>query len=103
LKENIVDATPKLDALMQVKVRNYGLKAEPNSKFIGFIAQELREIFPSMVEENPDEDESGEKTGEVTLAVKTTVLIPMLVKAIQELKAIVDAQAARITSLESAP
>jgi hypothetical protein len=103
LKENIVDATPKLDALMQVKVRNYGLKAEPNSKFIGFIAQELREIFPSMVEENPDEDESGEKTGEVTLAVKTTVFIPMLVKAIQEQQALITALTTRITALESAP
>jgi hypothetical protein len=87
LKENIVDATPKLDDLMQVKVRNYGLKSEPNSKFIGFVAQELREVFPAMIEESLDEDESGEKTGEVTLSVKTTVLIPILVKAIQELNA----------------
>jgi hypothetical protein len=96
LKENIVDATPKLDDLMKVKVRNYGLKAEPNSKFIGFIAQEIREVFPSMIEENFDENENGEKTGEVTLAVKTTVLIPMLVKAIQELKTENDALKARL-------
>jgi hypothetical protein len=94
LKENIVDATPKLDDLMKVKVRNYGLKAEPNSKFIGFIAQELQEVFPSMIETFEDEDEKGEKTGEVTLGVKTTVLVPMLVKAIQELNA-------KVTALEN--
>jgi hypothetical protein len=94
LKENIIDATPKLAELMQVKVRNYGLKSEPNSKFLGFIAQELREIFPSMIEETPDEDENGEPTGEVTLGIKTTVFVPILVKAIQELNA-------KVTALEA--
>jgi len=101
LKENIVDATPKLDDLMKVKVRNYGLKAEENSKFIGFIAQELREVFPSIIEENLDEDENGKKNGEVTLSVKTTVLIPILVKAIQEQQAIITDLKSRITALES--
>jgi hypothetical protein len=100
LKENIVDATPKLEKVMQLQVKNYAFKSNPEFKQIGFIAQELQQIFPSLIEENPDEDENGEKTGEITLGVKTTVLIPILVKAIQELNAKVDAQAARIAVLE---
>jgi hypothetical protein len=54
LKENIIDATPKLAGLLQVKVRNYNLKSDPTHKQIGVIAQELEEIFPSMIEESPD-------------------------------------------------
>jgi len=62
----------------------------------------LQQVFPSLIEETPDQDENGEKTGEVTLGVKTSVLIPILVKAIQELNAKVEAQAVRIAELEGA-
>jgi hypothetical protein len=96
LKENIVDATPKLEKLNQLRVVNYNLKSDPDVKQIGFIAQEIEQVFPSLVQ---DCDEDGE--GGYFKSVKTTVLIPILVKAIQELKATVDAQAARIAALES--
>jgi hypothetical protein len=85
LKENIVDTTPKLDDLLKVKVRNYNLIADPNLKQIGFIAQELEEVFPSLVEEHKDLDENKNDLGTTTKSIKTTVLIPILVKAIQEL------------------
>ena len=82
LKENIVDATPKLDGLMQVKVRNYNLKDDVNkTKQIGVVAQELETIFPGMIETDGD----GIK------AVKYSVFVPMLLKAIQELKTEFDA------------
>jgi hypothetical protein len=89
LKENIVDATPKLDKLMQVKVRNYNLIGD-ELKQIGFVAQELETIFPSLIDNVPDVDKNKEPTGEITKGVKLTVMIPILVKAIQELKAEVD-------------
>ena len=102
LKENIVDATPKLDDLMQLKVRNFTLKAdETKTKQLGFIAQEIQQVFPACVESFDDLDqETKEKTGE-TLTVKTAILIPMLVKAIQELNAKVDAQALEIATLKA--
>ena len=75
LKENIVDATPKLDNLLKLKVRNFNLIGDDN-KQIGFIAQEFEEVFPSMID---IDGKSGKK------AIKTSVLVPMLVKAIQEL------------------
>ena len=109
LKENIVDASPKLASLMQVKVRNYNLKTDQTHKQIGVIAQELEQVFPSMVEETPDRDIDGNDLGTTTKAVKYSVFVPMLIKAIQELKAINDQQAetinaltARITALENA-
>jgi hypothetical protein len=87
-KENIVDATPKLADIMNLKVRNFNLKGE-KTKQIGFIAQEFEEVFPSMI------DISKEKnTKETYKSIKTSVLIPMLVKSIQELSA-------KITLLEN--
>jgi hypothetical protein len=53
LKENIVDASPKLDDLMQVKIRNYNLIGEER-KQLGVVAQELEEVFPALVYETPD-------------------------------------------------
>jgi hypothetical protein len=102
LKENIVDATPKLDDLMQVKIRNFNLIADKKkSKQIGVIAQELEQIFPALVEETPDRDEEGHVLDTTTKQVKYSVFVPMLIKAIQELNAKVDAQAATITALQA--
>jgi hypothetical protein len=81
LKENIVDATPKLADLMQVQVRNYNLKIKPEEKHIGVIAQELETVFPGLVET----DNEGIKN------VKYSIFVPMLIKAIQELKTEFDA------------
>lgn len=53
LKENIVDATPKLDKLMNVKVKNFNYIGKED-KQIGVIAQEIEEVFPSVVFETKD-------------------------------------------------
>ena len=90
LKENIVDATPKLADLMQVKVRNYNLIGN-TTKQLGVVAQELEQVFPAMIEETPDRDTKGNDLGTTTKAVKYSVFVPMLIKAIQELKAEFDA------------
>jgi hypothetical protein len=76
LKENIVNATPKLNDLLNLKVRNFNFIGE-NEKQLGFIAQEFEEVFPNLIEVDL-------KTKNKT--IKTSVLVPMLVKAIQELK-----------------
>jgi hypothetical protein len=99
VKENIIDATPKLNDVMRLQVRNFNLKAEPTNKQIGFIAQELEQVFPSMVEESFDRDEDGNILEETTKSIKTSVLIPVLVKAIQEQQAMIASQSELITSL----
>jgi hypothetical protein len=90
LKENIVDASPKLADLMQVKVRNYNLIGDI-TKQIGVVAQELETVFPSMIDETTDKDAEGNDIGTTTKSVKYSVFVPMLIKAIQELKAEFDA------------
>jgi len=84
LKENIVDATPKLDDLMKVKIRNYNFIGQED-KQIGVIAQEIENVFPNLVEDTKDPESE-----ETTKSVKYSVLVPIMLKAIQELKAEVD-------------
>jgi Protein involved in vacuole import and degradation len=88
-KENIVDATPKLGDIAKLKVRNFNLKGE-STKQIGFIAQEFEEVFPNMVDVSTERGTDGE----TYKSIKTSVLVPMLVKAIQELSA-------KVTALEN--
>jgi hypothetical protein len=84
LKENIVDATPKLDEINQVRIVNFNyiddINEETNApvKQIGVVAQELEEIFPGLVYECGD-------TEVPTKSVKYSVFVPMLIKAVQEL------------------
>ena len=90
IKENIVDATPKLESLKQVRIVNFNLIGD-NQKQIGVVAQELEQIFPGMVEE----DSEGMK------AVKYSVFVPMLVKAIQEQQAMIDTMKQEIAELKA--
>ena len=100
LKENVVDANPQLNKLMQTRVVNYNLIGD-DLKQIGWVAQDLEQIFPSMVFESPDKTPEGEDLGTTTKGVKLTVFIPILVKAIQEQQALITALTERITALEN--
>ena len=86
LKENITDATDKLNDLLNVQIRNFNFKNLPEFKQIGVIAQELELVFPGLVKTNED----GLKS------VKYSVFVPMLIKAIQELAAKVEALEAAV-------
>jgi hypothetical protein len=101
LKENVVNATPKLDKLNQVRIVNYNLIGD-TQKQIGVIAQELEEVCPSMVEETADRDAEGNDLGTTTKSVKYSVFVPMLIKAVQEQQALITALTTRITALEAA-
>jgi hypothetical protein len=100
LKENIIDATPKLDKLLQVKIRNYNLKTDPDQKQIGVIAQELESVFPSLIEETEDKDKDNNDLGTTTKAVKYSVFVPILIKAIQEQQALITNLTSRLEALE---
>lgn len=124
IKENIEDATPKLDDLMKVKVRNYNLIGD-DKKQIGVIAQELEEVFPAMVDESEDFDEvevpkvdeegneilneKGEvvttkervSKGTTTKSVKYSVFVPMLIKAMQEQQEQIKSLTEQVEALKS--
>lgn len=86
VKENIVEARNYLEDLMKLRVVKYSLKDEhaTEANKLGFIAQEFEQVFPSMVSTSEKGDIKDFKS------IKTSVLIPMLVKVIQELKKEID-------------
>ena len=104
LKENIVDANPQLEKIKQLQVRNFNLKAEPDKKLIGLVAQEAETIFPKLIDETEDtkNDENGAivKTGETTKSIKYSVFVPVLIKAIQEQQEQIEALQAEINTLK---
>jgi hypothetical protein len=96
-KTDVTDATPKLADINRLRVVNYTSTLQPEAgKLLGFVAQEVAEVFPALVEANVIEDEDGNVTGEGPLAVKWSILVPALVKAVQELTT-------RLETLEGTP
>ena len=82
-KENIVDSENQLDKINQLRVRDYNkINDSSKKKHIGFIAQELQEVFPHLVIEAEDEMKS--------LQIYKIGIVPLLVKAVQELSAEVE-------------
>ena len=105
LKENIVDASNKLADVEKLKVRNFNWKeshhpSRADKKLIGFVAQEMEAVFPGLVDEHDINPQGRDGTPNLKKGVKTTALIPILTKALQELSAKVTALEARVTTLE---
>ena len=122
LKENIAPMTGALDKVSQLKPVTYKWKAD-GSDSQGFIAHELQAVVPECV--SGEKDATREEKYEITPAVKdeqgnittpavmgtrtvpayqgidTSFLVATLTAAIQELKTIVDAQAAEIAELKA--
>jgi hypothetical protein len=93
IKENITDATPKLEDVKRLRIRNFNFIGD-DLKQIGLIAQETEEVFPGLVETdlNPQ--------GDMIKSLKYSVLVPILVKAMQEQQVIIDDLKSRIETLE---
>ena len=98
-KENIEDLTYGLDKILQLKPKIYKLKGHFNDKNLGFIAHEIQEILPEIVEGDKDAlDEMGNIKYQ---SVNTIELIPILVNAIQEQNKIIINNQKLIESLQN--
>jgi hypothetical protein len=85
LKENIVGMTSALDRVSQLKPSQYNLKKHKDNTVEGFIAHELQEVFPQAV--SGEKDKVNDKGEPEYQFVDNSKLVPLLVGAIQELKA----------------
>jgi len=90
LKQDIVNYDKGLTEILALQPRYFAYKTEPEKILAGFIAQEVDEAIPGALIETID----GNKSYQVDWN-------PILVKAIQELSAKVDAQAAEAAALRS--
>ena len=110
IKENIVSVGTVLPTLMNMRCVKYNLKSNPTDTKIGFIAQDWESNFPEVVDEEghlvlqADGTISTNDDSDSTTPVKAmayTETIPLLLKAIQELKEELNTATARITELEN--
>jgi hypothetical protein len=83
IKENIFDFNTTLDKINRVRPVRYNKKTNKNKKEIGFIAEELAEIFPELVEN----DENGNPTS-VNYTRAVAVLFDGFKQMYKELKEI---------------
>ncbi len=107
LKENVNDLSGSLDKLARLNGKSYTLiDDEEGQTEFGFIAQEVEEVFPEVVQEvqQYELDENGEETTKEVnyLGVSYVQLIAPMVEAIKELKSQNETLEARIESLENA-
>ena len=99
LKENIENAPSYLPKLLDVKVRTFTWKQQDSDeRDVGVIAQELEQVIPEMVWENPNPTE-GQSAFK---AVKYDKFIPMLIKSIQEQQQMIETLQAKVAALEGA-
>ena len=87
LKENIKPLESTLDKIKNLKPVSYNLKKD-GSYDEGLIAHEVQEIFPSLV--TGDKDAKQEDGSDLYQSVAYGKLVTHLVKAVQELSAVVE-------------
>ena len=107
LKENITDATSKLEDLKKLKVRNFYWKAsfhpeKSKKKQLGFIAQEVETVFPNLIQEH--DVAIGIPGDDHTPVMKKSIKqawAPILVKALQEAVAKIETLETKVAALEA--
>jgi len=94
LKENLVSITDAINKVISLRAVTGNFIADETKTCKAFlIAQDIQKVLPEAVDASDP----------TRLGVQYQDVIPLLVAAIQELKATVDAQAARIAALENPP
>lgn len=86
INSNIENA---LDKLLTLRAVNFSWKSDDtNKENLGLIAQDVELVFPQVIDKTILPSKEGEQADEIEyLGVRYTELIPVLVKAIQELNA----------------
>jgi hypothetical protein len=94
LKTDISDFSEMSGQLNRLRAVKYKLKSETvdGRTYYGFIAQEVKEIFPDIVVKREDG----------TYGIRYMELIPVMVKAIQEQQKVIEDLESRLKVLESA-
>jgi len=96
LKDNIADTKIHgLDNVMDMKVREFDWKKNGSHVPAGLIAQELKEIYPFAVTGEVGDKDPEDPTKDAYMFVSRDLLVPVLIKAVQELST-------KVTALENA-
>jgi hypothetical protein len=86
-----------LDTLKQIEPVRFSLKSEPETERLGFIAQQVQPLVPQSVFDTREHIEGEPEGAPTKLGMEYVALIPVLVNAIKELSAEVDALKAQLS------
>ena len=109
LKKEIAPIDNALSNIKKLRPTTYYFKSDdekykylnlPKSQQFGLIAQEVREVFPNIVNETRMKDEDGKDREESVLSMNYTELVPVLIKGMQEQQALIEKLEKRIVELE---
>lgn len=93
LKTGIADTKINaIDMIGRLRIADYSFRESPGVTHTGLIAQEVKKVYPGMVDYNQEHD---------TYGVDMTKLVPVLTKAIQEQQQIIDQQNSEIERLRA--
>lgn len=100
-KENITNSTEGLNVVNALRPVRFDIKeghgVTAKSNQLGFIAQEVKAVFPDAVDVWKESDDPENPY----LSLGTTTMIPVLVKAIQEQQALIEQMSTRLAALEA--
>jgi hypothetical protein len=85
-----------LDTIKQINPVRYTFKSEPETEKIGFIAQQVLPLVPQSVFDTDEHIEGEPEDAPTKLGMEYVALIPVLVNAVKELSAEVDALKAQL-------
>jgi hypothetical protein len=96
LKENVVEMTGALDRVSNLKPSRFNFIADADKTVDGFLAHEVSDIVPEAITGTKDEvDDEGNP---VYQGIDQSKLVPLLVGAIQELKAEIETLKSQINN-----
>ena len=102
LKENITPLSNSIEAVKQLNPCSYNWKSN-QAHDVGFIAQEVKAVFPEAVDGEESDFYIDEETGRFygAMGLKTDKLIPLLTAALQEAIAKIETLEAKVAALEA--
>lgn len=91
LKKNIENLQPAMESLMKLRptMYHYKTQSDEEAKMAGFIAQEVKEIFPTVVKIQEDDTNGTSEISDLHL-MSYTELLPFMVKGMQEQQGIIE-------------
>jgi hypothetical protein len=99
LKNILGPVTYGLGTLKQIEPVRYTLKSQPDIEQLGFIAQQVQPLVPQSVFDTKEHIEGEPEDAPTKLGMEYVALIPVLVNAVKELSAEVDALKAQLQAL----
>ncbi|HOZ52453.1 MAG TPA: tail fiber domain-containing protein, partial [Chitinophagaceae bacterium] len=109
IKKDITTISSALSDIKKLRPTTYYFKSDdekykylnlPKNLQFGLIAQEVREVFPNIVNETRMKDEDGKEREESVLSMNYTELVPVLIKGMQEQQELIEKLEKRINELE---